>query len=418
MRNAFFLMISFIVSSCQPQEPVPIEKMTAEQWEQDISYLNKKIQREFASFNPNAKVNFDKDSKLLIQQLDQLDAKTIVIKIGQLVASLQDGHTEMSILQKNAKLSRLPIASYFFKEGLYIYGSHKAYKHLIGAEIIKIGNDSIPQIVEKLKRVMTYDNIYEIYETGPSFLNLPSVLQYLNISPTDKVVFTLKTALKDTVKVHISPLSRSEYFDGPWETYANIHQLKPKLRDQNSEKNYWYEYLKGENTLYFYYGRVNNQKGQKTIKQTVKEMFKVIDDVQPDKFIVDLRDNRGGNYNKSIPLIKALKKRDFLNKKGKVYVITGRETFSAAMVTSIFFKRQTNAILIGEPSREHPNKTDNVEYMYLPNSQLKIEYTTRVKKHWEALGNIDHLPVDIPISPSFKYYQLGKDEVLEYILQQ
>ena len=418
MRNFFIIIILFVVFSCQTQEPVEIEKMTTEQWEYDINYVNKKIQREFASYDPNVKVNFDKNAKKLIQQLGTLDAETIAIEIGRLLASLEDGHTEMSILQENANLSRLPIASYFFKEGLYIFAAHKKHKDLVGSQILTIGDDSIPQVVEKLKDVMTYDNIYEIYQTGPSFISLPSVLQYLKISEKDSVGLTLKTLSNDTVRVHMSPVPRSEYGKGPWERYSTIHQLKTQLRDQNSDKNYWYEYLPDQKTMYFYYGRVNNQKGQKTIKKTVNEMFEIIDKVQPEKFVVDLRDNRGGNYNKSIPLIKALKKRDFLNKKGKVYVISGRTTFSAALVTSIFFKKQTNAILIGEPSRGHPNKTDNVEYMYLPNSQLKIEYTTKVKKHWPELGTSDHLPVDIRITPSFKYYQQGKDEVLEYILQQ
>ena len=42
----------------------------------------------------------------------------------------------------------------------------------------------------------------------------------------------------------------------------------------------------------------------------------------------------------------------------------------------------------------------------------------RVKKHWEELGDLDRLPVDISIPPSFKSYQLGKDDALEYIFDQ
>ena len=145
-------------------------------------------------------------------------------------------------------------------------------------------------------------------------------------------------------------------------------------------------------------------------------MFKVIDKVQPDKLIIDLRQNRGGNYNKSRPLIESIKKRNFLNQKGKVYVITGRTTFSAAMVTSIFLKKETQAIIVGEPSRGHPNRADNVEHLKLPNSQLWVEYTTKVKKHWLELGTLNHVPVDIEILQNFKgEYNKGKDSVLEYI---
>jgi len=87
------------------------------------------------------------------------------------------------------------------------------------------------------------------------------------------------------------------------------------------------------------------------------------------------------------------------------------------MVTSIFLKRETNATLIGEPSRGHPNKTDNVEYMTLPHSKLSIEYTTKVKRHWVELGDLDHVPVDVEIKPQFRDYEQGIDAELKFVLE-
>jgi hypothetical protein len=133
--------------------------------------------------------------------------------------------------------------------------------------------------------------------------------------------------------------------------------------------------------------------------------------------IIDLRNNRGGNYKKIRPLINAISKRQKQGEVSKVFCITNRVTFSAAGVTSIFLKRENNAVLVGEPSRSEPNGGDNVEYFYLPNSKLKVGYTNKLKDHYPELGDKDLLPVDIPIEISFDDYINGRDRMIEKIIK-
>ena len=51
-------------------------------------------------------------------------------------------------------------------------------------------------------------------------------------------------------------------------------------------------------------------------------------------------------------LIRPLQERPAINQRGKVFVLVGRQTFSAAMVNAIDFRKQTNALLIGAPRSE------------------------------------------------------------------
>ena len=168
--------------------------------------------------------------------------------------------------------------------------------------------------------------------------------------------------------------------------------------------------------MYFNFSRVNNQKGKPSIKKFTRELFKEIDEVRPKKLVIDFRLNNGGNYNLSRPLVEAIKSRSWLNQKGKIWVITGRRTFSASSVASIFLMQETEAQLAGEPGRTHPNWADNNEYMTLPNSRFLVEYTTKIKAHWPEKPNLDHIPVDVSIPPTFNAYSKGKDPVMEYIL--
>lgn len=407
-----------MISSCNAQKN-DINQMTIALWEADIDYVNRKIQKKFASFDNSIKATFSHNVDTLKMELSRLNNQEIAIKMGKLLASLNDGHTEMSILQQTANFSRLPLLFYYFDDGLYIVAAHEAYKELNGMKVIQIGSLPVTESIEKLKTVMTFDNDYEVLHAGPSFLIIPDVLQYLGaVDSTSEITLTLVNDSNDSITKSIESVTLSEYNNSVWTTYVGIHDIKPMLYKKHMDRNYWFEYLEDQKTMYFYLGRVNNQKGQPSLKKVISQLFDTIDKVQPDKLVIDLRKNSGGNYHKSKPLLDAIKKRPALNKPNKVFVINGRTTFSAAMVTTIFLKTETNAIIVGEPSRGHPNKSDNVEYMSLPNSGLSIEYTTKVKKHWSELGKLNHVPIDVKIVPTFLDYKIGEDAVLSYILKQ
>jgi len=416
----YLIIPLFLLTSCQSQNStIGLHHMNPKLWEKDLDYLNKKIQKEFVSFDLSIKKKFHKKVNLVKSQLSSIDNSATAIKVGQLLASLGDGHTEMSVLQKATDFGRLPIAMYFFEEGLYIVAAHKGYEHYIGHKVLKIGNKTVPELVEALKTVMTYDNKYEILHAGPTFLVVPEVLSFLKIiEDKTTVLLTLETEDAEVLEnQNIEPVKNKEYTNVSWTTIFDVNAIKEPLRRKNRGQDYWFKYIEEDKTMYFNFSRNNDQKGQPTIKSVVSAMFKEINIRKAEKLIIDLRANRGGNYKKSRPLINAIKKHSSINKEGKLYAITGRTTFSAAMVTSIFLKKETNAILVGEPSRGHPNKTDNVEYMTLPNSNLQIEYTTKVKRHWAALKDLDHVPVDVPIPSKFKDYKGGTDATLNYILK-
>lgn len=413
------MLLMLLMTSCNSQVSTDIDHMTASLWEEDIDYVNRKIQKEFASFNPSIKEEFSGNANHLKDELSNLNNQEVAIKMGQLLASLKDGHTELSILQRTANLDRLPLSLYYFEDGLYIVAAHDTYQDLIGMQVTQIGTMPVSQSIEKLKTVMTYDNDYEILHAGPSFLMLPDVLKSMGVlDTTSEVPLILINDSNTTENRIVKSVDLSEYINGPWKTYFDLHGLKPMLYKKHLDRNYWYEYLEEEKTMYFYLGRVNNQKGQPSLKKVVTNLFKMVDKVHPEKLVIDVRKNSGGNYNKSRPLIEAIKERPELNKAGKIFVINGRTTFSAAMVTSIFLKTETEAILVGEPSRGHPNKCDNNEYMTLPNSQLSIEYTTKVKKHWPALNDASYVPIDKQIPLLFTDYKEGVDAVMAYILNQ
>ncbi len=398
----------------------PIDTMSAQHWVNDLDYLNKRIQEEFVSFDTTVKQRFNDGIQVLKNELQlesgPIDSNNISFRIMQLMAGLKDGHTELQVFGSDLKFKRLPLILYYFEEGLYLLGAHEEFKEHIGKKVRSIGGISTSQFLPRLQNLIAHDNEYELLHSLPSYLILPRAMKFMGLTNSiDRVQYEFESDDGKTELVNIRALTIDDYVNGNWIRYRTMHKVELPLSSSEDPRWYWYKYLEEDSTMYFYYGVVNNQKGQTTLRRAVRAMFKEMDEKKPKKFIIDLRRNRGGNYNYSRHLLQGIKERDWLNQKGKIYAISGRTTFSAAMVTSIWLKRDTNTILVGEPSRGHPNKTSNVEHFKLPNSRLRIEYTTRIKRHWAELGLADHVPLDVELPVKFADYKNGNDNVLQYI---
>ena len=135
-----------------------------------------------------------------------------------------------------------------------------------------------------------------------------------------------------------------------------------------------------------------------------------------DRFVFDLRHNTGGNFHRNEPLIEGIRQRPEINRPGKLFVITGRTTFSAATIAAIDLKRGTDAVLVGEPSRGRPNGYSDEKHLRLPNSGIEVNYSPLYREAMPELGDAPFLPVDLPVARSFEDYRDGHDPVMAAIL--
>ncbi len=391
--------------------------MTSELWAKDIEYLNKKIQKEFESFIPGIKDNFDKEVATLKKHLPTLENYEVACEIQRILSTLQDGHTELNIGHQTVGFHRVPLSLYFFEDELYVLAAHKEFEELVGSKVVGIGDLTIDQAYSLLKKNMSRDNDMEYVHAAPGYIILTELLACLGISPSsEEATFHIELPDGKTKSKIFKGLDPETYQQGEWATIYDLNKIEAPMYLSQRRSSYWFKYLPQQKTMYFNFTRVNNQKGKPSIKKVIGQLFDEIDELKPEKLVIDFRLNNGGNYHLSQPLINAIKARSWLNQKGKVWAITGRRTFSAASTACIFLKQETQTLLIGEVGRTHPNWADNYEYMALPNSRFLIEYTTKIKVHWPEEPNLDHIPVDIEIPPTFSGYSAGRDLVMEYIL--
>jgi hypothetical protein len=106
------------------------------------------------------------------------------------------------------------------------------------------------------------------------------------------------------------------------------------------------KYLEGSKTLYVQYNAVNN-KPDETIASFAAKLEAFADSHPVERLAFDIRQNSGGNNYWNAPLIRAVL-RSRLDARGKLFVIIGRSTFSAAQNFVNELLRFTEPTLVGE----------------------------------------------------------------------
>ncbi len=216
----------------------------------------------------------------------------------------------------------------------------------------------------------------------------------------------MKPPLAFAISFDKEPIRLIRPFDSP--------SAKPPLYLQNADKYYWYEYLADSKTLYLNYRRCANMMSLPFSKFS-EELLKFVDENPVERMVIDLRLNGGGASTIFDPFIVALSKHEDVNQAGKLLVLIGRGTFSSAYLNALRLKRETKAILVGEPTGQRPNAYGEVKTMNLPHSKLLAQYSTKYFKTMD--GDPPTLAPDILVERSSWDYASGRDPVLERALK-
>ena len=143
------------------------------------------------------------------------------------------------------------------------------------------------------------------------------------------------------------------------------------------------------------------------------------DEHEVEKLVIDLRSNGGGNNQLVEPLVAAISGHPKLDRRGVLYTLIGRRTFSAAGNLASALERRTKTRFAGEPSGFTPNHYGDAVHLALPRSKIIVRISSRV---WRDGGPYDHrrwiAPSSRELSPPVTHadHFAGRDPVLEAVL--
>ncbi len=380
-----------------------------EAWQKDLDYLKEELPKKHKNlFFKLSKDQFNSEIEGLKQSLNKMNDDQIQMDINKIMTSIGDGHTGPNISSEKA----FPLDLYWFSDGIYAINTTEEYSQIKYNKLAKINDKPIEEVIKSVSQVISHDNEQGIKSQIGYYIVMPSVLHGLNIIENmDSCKFTFEDSNGKISDVNLKPLSSDTVFSAV--IGKGKEGEKVPLYMKNQDKAYWYEYLKDSKTVYFSYNKCSEMQ-EKGFKQFSKELMDVINKEDVKKLVIDMRSNGGGISTILNDFIKEISKSK-LNEKGKLYVITGRRTFSSAVLNVIDLKKNTKAIFVGEPTSGKPNHYGEVKKFKLPNSGLTIKYST---KHFNNYDKDDSaFNPDKEITVSIKDYVNNVDPVMDYIIK-
>ena len=389
-------------------------KLTAAQWQADVRFLGDELpKRHRNAYHRMKREDFETAVNNLYDAVPKMSDDEILVGLMKLVAMVKDGHTQTNPWPTLTS-GVYPISLYWFSDGMYIQKAAPAYAEMVGARVLRIGKVSIDEATTAIAPVVPADNEMGVRQFGPMMLSVPEILSGLKIINDKKQLDILVSKDGKEQSFTIKPEGTVVNIVNPpadWLDAADKKNVPPYLTHQGDW--FWFEYLKDKRIVYVKQDAVEN-KPDTTLADFYKRVFGFVDANSVDKLVIDLRNNGGGNNTLNTPIIINMI-RSKVNKRGHLFVITGRQTFSAAQNFVNQIEKWTEAIFVGEPTADHVNMYGDNRPFTLPNSGLMVVASTL---WWQDLDPRDErkwTAPEIAVDISSDDYRSGRDPVLQAI---
>lgn len=335
-------------------------------------------------------------------QTANISAEKFYVEIMKIQAAIGDEHS--TIIPPYT--TKYPIKFERFDDGLVVTSTDEANKQLLLSKVIRIGGKTLSEAEKTISSVIISGNIPYFNIAEASYLASPGLLYALNLSPSlSDVNLELLNPNGEMLKVKLAAIPKSRKIDM---VYAPVYG---NLLANTHQENYWYTMENGN--LYFNYNKCQDDP-KKPFNAFNNNLFNEIEKQKPNRIIIDLRMNGGGNSAILEPFIEKLKNHD-LNKRGKIFVLIGRATFSSAIMNAIKLKKETKAILIGETTAGTINHYGEVRAFSLPNTKLQVNYSTQYWENWK--GHDGPLVPEVKIPKNLSDLLKGNDNALDYAMK-
>jgi tetratricopeptide (TPR) repeat protein len=382
-----------------------------EQWRYDIRYLGELV----------AQLHADPDHHTpalkLKQMLSDLSAavpslsdEEITAKLDLFIGALGGGHDIFwPVSPKRGALLPFALKLYQFTDGLYIIDAYDP--DFIGARVDAFGKTPSDEAYAKVAKAFPGDNDMEAQWMGVRHLTQAYTLEALNIIE-NQASASLTITGRDGEQRVITPQRRA------FGSFSPALKAPPgaplPLYLSGLDKIYWMQKLEDLNTLYVQVNRVGDGETESFAK-FAKRMGREAEKPDIRNLILDLRHSPGGNGYLTPPLLRELIRFNASPNKGRLYVIIGRNTFSASQNMITDLDRLATPIFVGEPSGSRPNALSESGNFKLPFSGLTGFLSSQLHQHsWPEDHRIWIAP-DVPVGLTSKDFFSGHDPALEAI---
>jgi uncharacterized protein (TIGR03437 family) len=352
------------------------------------------------------------------------------VRLAALIAMPGDPHTHLYLGGPAAAamgFQQFPLLFRWLDDGVFVVGAAPQYSQALGAQLIRIGDSTVDDVMAKLGTIIPHANVQFLRSYSQQDLRVQQILQGLNVLPataTSSLTFRDRAGQEFTLQVGTEAAAMLGMPDST--------QGTAPLYLRGASQNYWYTYSARLRLLYIKYNSCTDMPGYPFTK-FAGQVLATLDANPVDTFVLDFRGNGGGSDAVAAPLFEGLNERlpaMLANPNIRIYDVIDKGTFSAAVDNAMMMKsRAIEAaakypdlgldklmIVIGEPTGGAPSGYGNVLPFTLPGSKLTGQYSTTVSPQPPNIPLGTSFMPDVPVSIRSSDYFARYDPVLADIL--
>lgn len=389
-------------------------------------------------FTKRGNLSFLREAEALKAALPTLTEEQRVVRAMRLVASIGDGHTQLEP-HNSAFAWWYPIRLYEFTDGYFVTSAHQSVADLAGAQILEIAGHPVAQVVAEARKLMGADNEFDSKERlfAVHSAGLMKGLGYA--TSTGELKITCKLNSGQIVERMLTPgksaVPNNDYFQwayrmeafGPpfgsaadWisayeRLSAGAFSVTNKSRPPHLMFSgpYVARSMPEQSAYYIQLNQVDDTGFIPFLQKAMQE----VDRLQPRRLIIDCRHNFGGDGSIVALMVQEFVKRADKKTWGDLYLLTGRKTFSAAIMALNAFLKQTECTIVGEPAGAPLNFYGDAASRDYPQTGLHL-YVSTLRHQLGASDDLsEFIRVDVPALFSFADYAAGRDPAVDPILR-
>lgn len=431
-----------------PEAHYPPPASQAEANRQDLDHLRKLADFD-PSFTAERRAEFLRRLDALVPEAAGFDRARLAVEVARLTAIADNAHTNALIYFGTGSFRSLPIRLGSFADGLFVVKARQDNAYLLGSKLVAVDGKPIDEVLASLRNFIGGNDVM-FSNHAPRLLTSPELLHAagLGVKPTES---RLRLRFSDGAEVEQvleggkpEAPPRKNYWpvrdlspvplvsdDGGWPHVLGGRMQLPAYLSRPDQA-YWHEVKADSSLLYLQINRIKNSWPE----PLASYLDRVIGDVKTNKIktvVVDLRFNRGGNYLLAADFARRLA--ETVPADGRIFILTGSNTYSAGIVTLARLKYFAGArgLQVGGPVGDRGQFWGEGGRTELPNSKIRFRYASAYHDWEKRCGLADigrcflfnyaygvspgSLAPEVETPLTFSDYAAGRDPAMTEVLK-
>jgi tetratricopeptide (TPR) repeat protein len=397
-------------------------------WRADVRFAAREIRRRaFRPFETLTEAAFDAEVERIVDAVPGLTDMQVVLDLARLVRRLNDGHARVRVPEARDDLQHaIPLSLYLFEEGLFVIAAAPGHEALLGAEVLRFDGRDASDVIAAVEPLVPRDNDNAQWVRAclPAWLAHTASLHALGlVDAPDRIALTVRDVADEvrTATVDADPawparkLWDTLPFPVGWPTFHDTLDAPVPHYLRNVGLPFWFVDLPDERLVYVQFNAVRDTAGE-TMEAFGHRLYAFVAQRDIDRLVIDMRWNGGGNTLREWPLLRQVIADQGTNRRGSLFVIIGRGTFSAAQNGVNFLATHSEATFVGEPTGSSPSFIGETRHFTLPHSKVIMNVSDL---HWVGTWPGDQrmwIPPEVYAPPTFAAFRENRDPALEAIL--